>query len=161
MEKEKFELGPIQKQWLADLRAYPDRQGSCKLLTADDVESFEQGKYKACCLGQLELCYGNIHKEQGIAVNIMDNVIGIKYRFNEIGTSIPRDHERLGLHDALGASKSRNPKEIGLYIKEKGIKMPDEDHSFSLSNMNDSYMTWPQIADLVEKFPEAYFNKSV
>lgn len=92
----------------------------------------KDGTYKACCLGEL-----------GLIAGICD--------FNEEGylyAKCETQHTGL-LHDVY--------EQVGL-INSSGSS---RDKLESLSNLNDYYKTWPEIAAIVKANPELYFNKSV
>ena len=118
-----MELGPIQKQWIRNLREHPERQASAFLgyVKGNDI--------KMCCLGQLLYCVkgDSCLNEEG---RIKDGPVH--------KASLVSSYEELGLRDGLGSSVvGRN-----------------------LSELNDFYKTWPEIADIVEKDPSNYFTKS-
>ena len=63
MSESKFELGPIQKQWIASLRANPDRQLNNQL-----GRRTPDGSYTACCLGELGLIAGLCEWDRAILI---------------------------------------------------------------------------------------------
>lgn len=98
MEK-KFELGPIQKKWIASLKAHPERQ--LKNVLGNGTPT----KYQACCLGELGLIagicefnkYGIIH-EKGFKLNDAE----LNETYSEVGLnsdngSIKGDYRCLAL----------------------------------------------------------------
>ena len=133
-----MELGKIQKQWIANLRAYPEKQiqGILGLKTSES--------YGACCLGELLLTKCRINNEplpfdyNGSLydgdVLLSPSEVGLEYSWGS-----------LGLYNYLGSIKSD--------IKLKG--------HVSLAQANDNGVSWPEIADFVEKHPETVFSKSV
>lgn len=140
-------LGPIQKEWVKSLREHPERQieGQLGLKTEDGKD------YKACCLGE-GLCV--LLRLEGLDPLLhfrsSDNLLLDNSEHNYLldGTA-----KRLGLHNGRGALKDGSDGEEELR-RITG--------SYSLSGTNDSgKMTWPEIADFIEKYPESVFTKSV
>lgn len=138
MEKT-FEPGPVQKQWIADLRAHPERQlkGTLGRQTPD-------GTIQLCCLGQLALTAGAPHEW------------------------IDRLNEELHLRCGASEHVLVNYEEFGLRGEEgqfeEGVVKIVKDKEFffvSLAEMNDEGITWPQIADYIEAHPENVFTKAV
>lgn len=138
-----MELGPIQKEWIKSLREHPERQMSGHL----GAKSEDGKNYKACCLGEglcmLRRLEGkdplNFFEPGG---RLLDNV--------EHNYLIPETADKLGLHDGKGQLKG----EVA-YIQARGHRL------YSLSSANDTGMTWPEIADFIEKYPDSVFTKSV
>ena len=147
-----MKLGKIQKAWVESLKANPQRQMTNKLGKGTPKD------YTACCLGEL-LCVrarlrkkklpftsNNIIRDGGfsssISLDVSFNQLGLKSDIGQIDFSID------GAKDWLNQSK---PKSKG--IETNGI--------FCLANMNDNGWTWPEIAEFIQKFPEAVFTKSV
>ena len=129
-----MKLGPNQKKWIAALRANPEEQirGFLGKTTDDDKKGF-------CCLGK-----GCDVLGIGIWEDSIFFVEGVRAFLPEY----PR--KQLGLVDYSGTAKvSHHEKLNELYS------------SFSLSEMNDEGKTWSEIADILEKHPEAFFFKSV
>lgn len=81
MKKPNFELGPLQKQWIADLRAYPKRQHAHSL-------GFKKrnGHLSLCCLGQALISMG--------AGEWVGNML---YSGASLGILCPNDLKKLGL----------------------------------------------------------------
>lgn len=105
-----MELGPKQKQWLHNLRTYPERQGKFSL-GEGTPES-----YTACCLGELLLVCG-----LGKFVNgkLFDNPeIGpnCKYLYNS--------YSELGLRDH-GGYPIDNKGDSLAYMNDGGKKWPE------------------------------------
>lgn len=135
----KFEMGPVQKLWIKQLREYPERQttGMLGYGTPED--------YKACCLGELALCYARIHN-----LELPFVVWKIK--------DIDEDGDRFANVNVL----SNNWEKYGL--KGQGGQIYDVDfdnHIKSLASMNDGGKTWTEIANFIESDPENVFTKSV
>ena len=62
MTNQKFELGPLQKEWLQRLRAHPERQGRIRL-----GKKNSDGTYTACVMGEAGLMLGTCEfDEEGI-----------------------------------------------------------------------------------------------
>lgn len=136
--QEKFELGPIQKEWLRRLRAHPERQGTCRLGKIIDLES---GNYKACCLGE--------------AVLLLCELSGEKPETSDMGSLLDNNggfYPDEATVDKLGIRGNRGR------LKERAIVK--NCLRYSLSEMNDDNVTWPEIADYIEANPENVFTKS-
>ena len=86
---EKFEFGPIQKQWLKNLKEHPERQYK-EALGVKPVGS----SYEACCLGELALLAGVAHWSEGILFCGEDKETTGMY------------YEKLGLRSGVGSPKS-------------------------------------------------------
>lgn len=137
-KNDKFQLGPIQQAWIKELREHPERQLKNHLGRKDD-----EG-IKLCCLGQ-GLC-------------ILDLINGVESVFTENAwlvdgsdrRSLAVSHSSLGLHDSLGYFKDP--------VTHNDTKIDGYD---SLAQCNDSGMSWPQIADLIEKHADKIFTHSV
>ena len=89
--------------------------------------------YKACCLGELALIAG-IAKFKGY------KIVSFRSDGSEISTGIA-DYETVGLRDPVGSCSLKSTDSLALY--------------------NDELMSWPEIAQHVEKNFENYFTKSV
>lgn len=126
-----MELGPIQKAWIASLRANPERRMSGTL-----GRRYSDGTYKACCLG-----------EGGLIAGVCE---WVEDRLQVKGTDVNG-----GCTFYL---KNEAYESLGL-INEKGQHISNPE--FSLSELNDFGKTWPEIADILEKNPEDYFTHSV
>lgn len=134
MEEKKFELGPLQKEWIASLRAHPERQERGFLGRG------EPEKYNACCLGELLVCAHRIlpnfpnpfYKGKICEINDQD-----------IETYLDKSFHTFGLNSSSGS----------VYDGING-------HT-SLASANDFGMSWPEIADFIEAHPEKVFTKSV
>jgi len=129
--KDKFELGTIQKEWIKSLREHPERQMKARLGEGSE------DNYRACCLGEWCVVYNRM---RGLPAPFKDGKI---ISSNE---RLDGDTTLIGEHGVCFYSPS------GL-IMTPGAS--------SLSYMNDSGKTWPQIADFVEANPEAVFIKSI
>lgn len=130
-----MELGPIQKQWIKNLRDNPNMQLKNQLGICDN------GKLvKACCLGMLLHTYNE-------ANGIEDTVIAGSLYCNIYADS---------------AYALENYEQLGLYGSGGNIAYHPEDPNSmdSLATMNDSGKTWPEIADFVEQHPDNVFTKS-
>ncbi len=134
---QKFELGPLQKLWLKQLRKYPERQMK---------NALGQGtpkNYKACCLGELHLCAFRLQKKalpfnKGGVITVVES--------GSIST-LTGVHENYGLRDSTGNADRDFKTSLGPYR--------------SLAVVNDTGISWTEIADIIEKDPINFFNKSV
>jgi hypothetical protein len=150
MKENTFELGPVQKAWIASLRANPERQHKDSL----GVKFRDNSPYKACCLGEGGLIAGVCEwNDRSLGYGIKLNIKGYPF---ECGTLTCNAHEALGLYDAVG-------------IEKNGATSPDmrltEQITFqkdyiSLAGLNDSHYTWPMIADELENNSERWFKES-
>ena len=138
----KFKLGKIQKAWIKSLRDHPDRQHKGSLGIGNS------GNYKACCLGELLITKCRIGKKKipfskrGI---LLDGKEGINCDF------LDQSYKKLGLFDEEGWFYN----DYNYYHKKNKTLYN------SLYEMNDGGVTWPEIADFVEQYPEKVFCKSV
>lgn len=137
----KMILGPVQTQWLANLRAYPERQMKNKLGTGTAEH------YLACCLGELLLTK---HRHDGTEPFFDDD--GDLRCFEDDDNldssyGVLEDYGRFGLYTNAGWINVNNLRH--------DEPLADLD---SLARLNDEGWTWPQIADLIERNPEAFFN---
>ena len=133
-----MQLGPIQKEWVRQLKAHPEWQLSGKLgrSTSDGC--------KYCCLG-LGLV---VLAEKGLCqLNWEPNNDGFLLRESSFSSAtLLVDFKKLGLRDHVGS----------LLLHDD-----TERHLSSLSAMNDHGITWIQIANFIEQNPELVFTKSV
>lgn len=90
------------------------------------------GEHKMCCLGQGGVIAGVCRWEGERLVT----PTGVGYKLSDV-------YESIGLRNAYGEALST------------ADGMPD------LADMNDGGMSWPEIAVIMETFPEEYFTKSV
>ena len=135
MSKKKFELGPLQKMWVESLKAHPERQ------TKGILGKGSARYYKACCLGELHLCYHRIKK--------IKLPFGSSEFIDNEGSmgALLNSYDKYGLWDGLG--KLKEP-----YIREGRI-------IDSLAAMNDYGVSWHEIADYIQSNPENVFTYSV
>lgn len=140
-----MELGPNQKLWLADLRSGRFKQGSGKLCVVED-----DGSKAYCCLGlgcERALGPGQPHPHKDLDRIKVWYGSSQNYPKTEgmyCGSALPPDEfwrDWLGLHNQNG-----NPEQINLD---------------ALTTMNDRGVPFPEIADIVEANPEAYFARSL
>ncbi len=133
-----MELGPLQKQWIKNLRAHPERQ--CRGTLAERTGT-EPHEYKACCLGEFIITRFGINNDK---LNFTNN------------------NKFLWIDDSGGTIKKYA--EYGLISEggwfESSVVINDEEYN-SLIQMNDNGLTWTEIADYVEQNPENVFTKSV
>lgn len=149
-----MKLGPIQKQWIAALRSGKYKQGK-SFLEAPDGDAF-------CCLGVA--CKATDHGEDLILTSNGDYIMGFTLADQEASV-----YEALGLRDGAG-EPSLEPAERLDELKEYLIdKRPDLgadiENSWSsdlqLIDLNDTLeLTFDQVADLLETFPDLYFEES-
>jgi len=131
--EDKFELGPIQKEWLKSLREHPERQMSGQL-----GEGIPES-YNACCLGEWCVVYNRM---MGLPDPFRNGQI---YSGGSLGW-LKEPHNDCFNREYGGTSA----------LIEGSLKTYK-----SLGHMNDSGVTWPEIADFVEANPEAVFIKSI
>lgn len=135
-----FKLGPIQKKWIASLKAHPERQTTDFLGYKPNPEI--SNDYKACCLGEggliAKVCKFNTDN---------DLVTIHPKKLKRSDTSLPYVYKKLGLRGANGEAKDSKNIEYS--------PMPP------LSTLNDAGLTWPEIGVILEVFPEQYFTHSV
>lgn len=142
-----MELGSLQKAWLADLRGHPERQTEGVL----GRTMKRNGDMLLCCLGQAKI---TLHEFNG--GNAIDLFIERK---NDATGSF------LGIWELWDGSSDADLadsyEELGLYNADGLIAWSGEDVGCgrynSLAAMNDSGVTWPEIADFIEEQPERVF----
>ncbi len=138
--KTKLKLGPIQTQWLADLRANGHLQMKNQLGKVD-----EKGEIIGlCCLGQFIVTRSKCLNIE----NIILNSDLYSYSISLSSTSI-RNFESYGLIN-----------EYGYCNTTKGIVIGDNKFT-SLANANDGGVTWKELADIIEANPENFFTHAV
>lgn len=134
---EKFELGPLQKEWVKTLREHPERQHTGSLGYKDgDI-------WNLCCLGQLLV----LAKGESV-LSYLGNVY-----CNSSSTQLEKYYGDYGLKDEEGRFYDDNGHSISSLIGGT--------HFFSLADANDGGLTWPEIADFIEANPEKVFTKAV
>lgn len=146
-EQTKFELGPIQKEWVQSLKDHPERQMMAQLGKGNI------NNYKACCLGELLICY-NRAKEIFIEFDSELNLIDRPKGSNKLlyTSAFPSySYESLGLYSANGDFKATSLDFLEYKFKE----------FTSLASANDHGVPWPVIAEFVEQYPEKIFKISV
>lgn len=144
-----MELGPIQKQWIADLRTYPERQYTNRLGILQPG-----GIVRLCCLGQ-----GLVTLKGGVAEAFRIDETAIKdltetfclFDFNSSG--FPESGELVGSYSLLGLRDM-----VGSFTEPFNF---DGYNIYTLTDANDSGMSWSEIADFMEKNPEKVFVHSV
>lgn len=136
-----MQLGPIQTQWLVDLRAHPERQTSnCLGKRINEKDN----NFKFCCLGQLELT----------ACAIQGRIA----EWNSVGSLISSCGSVNSCRLLVNFKDYALRSSAGLF-KEK-VVMNNRRHN-SLAGMNDNGVKWPQIAAYIEANPENVFTRSV
>jgi hypothetical protein len=143
----KFELGPIQKEWVRRLREHPERQTMGQLgYKRSDLDV----PYRACCLGEgsILLCELNKKDLQWDKIDETESLYDLISNGCRDSLS-DEDYTALGLRDKIGSFA-------------KSYEYPDTYNIYgSLAEMNDEGMTWIQIANYIEANPENVFVKSV
>ena len=143
-----MELGPIQKQWIADLRANPEKQASGCL------GEMQGGVWRYCCLGQGLITICNI---EGMKPSILNMAYKVRLIDSELSQDecgdqgvLSKSFEKLGLRDSVG----------GFRYNER-VFFPETGATYgALTEMNDNGMTWLQIADFIEANPTTVFTES-
>ena len=134
----KFELGPLQKMWLEQLRKHPERQISHCLGYGTPKE------YKACCLGELHLCAHRLANKK-LPFDSNNRICD-----DSIYGTLSYSYEQYGLNSSVGQS-----------VKEFTTSFIEDKSFYTLAQANDGGVSWPEIADIIEKNPENFFTKSV
>jgi len=135
-----MELGIVQTKWIESLIVHPERQLQNQL-----GKKINDTEYKACCLGELLLCY---NKENNIESEWRNNqLIDVYGKENEFTST-----EWLGNHTLLGLHNSTGFLPVSVTIRNKTYD--------SLAAMNDDGITWPEIAEYVKANPDNVFTKS-
>ncbi len=129
-----MKLGKNQKAWIAALRANPEQQTTCTLgvVRGNGTNSF-------CCLGKGCEVAGVGKWKNGDFWNEDENGV--------LGDS---GINALGLRGSNGDVSTET---TAYFLKQYNCD--------SLVEFNDSGFSWIQIADILEKYPEAFFNKSI
>lgn len=144
-----MKLGPIQKAWVANLRAHPERQ----IIRALGYSTDDERRYGACCLGEglltLIRCSGKYTDEDTLVKNVFDSDNELVDSDGDVWdyTALICSHNELGLMTEIGGIKEPSNEYLG------GVG--------SLAQANDNHYTWAQIADFIESHPEQLFVKSV
>lgn len=143
-----MELGPIQKQWVADLRAHGARQGVGVL----GQKNAEGNWSRMCCLGQLHLtaCEMNGGEVALTPKDFMHTLSPTGKR--DIGEL--HNYKDYGLRSSLG-------------VLEKSVKSGDIEYFeegtlgywTSLAEFNDEGVSWANIARYIEEHPDNVFTE--
>lgn len=129
------ELGKFQRQFVADLRAYPERQATCSL------GSNNKGICKYCFLGQALVTFNEMF-------NLPEPFIRGRIFSGKSNHMLESHWETLGFY--------------GPYAPIINIGIANTFGPFtSLSEANDNRMPWPEIADFIEADPANVFSKPV
>lgn len=123
-------LGPVQKQWVAALRAHPERQGVGSLGFKYSEDNNSSIPYRACCLGEGGLIAGVCKWTESGALQTID-----------------------GSNESL--LRNNTYEALGLYHSDGGAC---DGHHPSLAALNDNGTTWIEIADILETYPTRYFK---
>lgn len=123
---------PLISLWLSQLEKYPERQ--TKTILGEGTPS----KYKACCLGEAELCIHRIAKTKLPFVKTYDQLPFQILSGIETSLLSNESYRKLKLNDNQG--KILNGKKS------------------SLADMNDGGFTWPEIAKFIRENPKKVFN---
>lgn len=134
-----FTMGPLQQIWIKSLRDHPERQTSGRLgiKTSDG--------YVACCLGEFLMCEARFN---GTELPFRENYISDHKGERHSNADLTNAYERLGLKDQRGSMK-------------RSMTFSDKNYHTNLAELNDDVMSWPTIADMIEKDPTNFFIKSV
>lgn len=131
-QTEKFmKLGPKQKEWIRLLRSGEIKQG---------IGALKMGT-SYCCLGVCkEFVLG---EEPAPGQDVLSET----------------DRKKIGLREVNGAAcEASDYLKITNFVKENGYSAFG---STILAELNDEGATFQQIADLLEKFPEAFFEREM
>lgn len=137
----KFEIGPLQYAWLTELRAHPELQTT-------DILGFKRNEEEGyCCLGLALIC---IHKNEGteLVYSAAGNLLDCNSD-NDFSNTTLSQFEKIGLRSNIGT------------INMSAIPYKERPSCSNLAELNDDGWSWPQIADFIEKYPEAVFTRSV
>lgn len=149
MNNSKFNMGPLQTEWIRSLREHPERQMSSAL---GKIINEETGEYRACCLGELHLCYHRM------------NNLPLPLHGKDIIDLYDGDEEEIAFHSDIFEDLSSSWQAYGLKSQMGAIDVYARPNCSitSLAQMNDDGdWTWSDIADFIEEFPEAVFSESV
>lgn len=132
-----FKFGPFQKEWLQSLEQHPERQMAHRLgIMKPD------GTYEACCLGEAGLITGTCFWSKEGELVVKDEYIPFRLKGGMAKHLLDGEaFKAMGLLSANGKSAIQN--------------------KMSLSELNDNGKTWPELAAIIRKNPENWFNKSV
>lgn len=135
-----MELGPIQKQWVADLKAYPERQIDGQLGKRD-----KEGNLCLCCLGQAIITKCNLQNVEPVFIN--SNLRECKEAGELEENILNLTYEEYGLNCSEGR------------LKQKWL-VYDYTNYTTLVEANDSGVPWAVIAKFIEQNPQAVFTES-
>lgn len=124
---------PLISLWLSQLEQYPERQ--TKTILGEGTPR----KYKACCLGEAELCIHRIAKT--------------KLPFVKTSSQLP-DQIFSGVEEQVLSKESYEKLKLR---NDKGSILNGKYSSLTYMN-DDGGITWPEIAKFIRENPEKVFN---
>lgn len=140
-----MKLGPIQEQWLKNLEEHPERQTGGRLGCR-----FNTNDYQACCLGEYLITYKKYH---GFSDDDIWSGEQLWDGDSHGDVSLEEHWSILGLYTSEGCFQKG-----GYYHKIDAVN----GHSYmSLAEMNDSGITWPEIARHIRENPDLVFRESL
>lgn len=143
-----MKLGPIQEKWVKSLEKNQDRQTTGQL--GFKCELKDDGTYYACCLGEGGLIAGVCSWDPKGNLVVKDNNTGKPLKHMNM-TLENYSYKALGLHDGSGGLRKR----VEIFVGET-------QKTFSrLSDMNDSGVSWRQIAQFIRQNPTLVFTHPV
>jgi len=129
-----MKLTKFQDKWLTSLEDHPKRQ--CKNVLGKKLDK----GYVACCLGEALIVMCRMeHKKIPF-----DSLGVLRGSTSNMGSLSDKEYKKLGLLSAEGRIHSLF---YNLFNNNRG-----------LASANDSGMTWPKIAKLIRKYPQAVFT---
>lgn len=137
-----MDLGVIQEQWLKNLEEHPERQTGGRLGRKN-----EDGGYSACCLGEYLITY---RKQQGLSDDEIWTGEQLLDGDSYSDVSLEESWEDMGLYNTEG-----NFKDNTLITASNGNAYD------SLAEMNDSGITWPEIARHIRENIDLVFQHSM
>lgn len=105
-----MKLGPLQKQWLHNLKTYPERQ-----MTEVLGKRNEDGSYKACCLGEAAIICGTANWDKR----------GNLYDLVEENKNVLKSYEAIGLRNSVGRRLDTETEGFLAQLNDSGKTWPE------------------------------------
>lgn len=160
-----MKLGPLQKIWIKSLRDNPEKQEGGSLAIFKDKDDIFN--YKACCLGEYLLCklrMDNLDIKKRLTARFSPEV-GFSLRDIKDFNEVDNKYCNIGSTGTLTNYKSLKLRSIVGYVDQSKVKGDNPflkvACSYSLAELNDNGISWPEIADFIENNPEAVFTGSL
>lgn len=143
-----MKLGKLQKEWVKSLKENPERQCEGKLgqLLRNNKD------YEACCLGELHVV---AHKFYTGESYFEDNHCMVEDGGDD--GELTHSYRKYGLYSSSGSIKFPHDESIESYPEKFQSIIDSED----LVTANDDGISWVDIGEFIETYPEMIFTKPV